>query len=704
MTNTILTYTFAGLFAIMAIWGYAARQRRAAMWFGALGAAGAAAGAFSDAFWVVVGFGAIALWGFIMGLRAIDIGWRARAGLVLGVVGIAFMALWPSMDAMSNGLIPCPEWVEQRVPARLVAGLDLRGGLRLVYSVDVDEAIRDKRDRYYEDMRSELARIYGLHDDDERPTEETIEKLRSIAVVEAPRDDVEVLRVTVQPGHDPSKLDARFLSRFAGELGYSRSEDQRTFEFRMRDSVESAIRERAVGQAREIVLRRVDELGLKEAAVSTRDEDIIVEVPGENEESFDTIRDIISQTARLEFKLLDDRTDFFKPLAEKVMAGDAAGLPSGIEFPQENVPLGLDEDGDVQSQLNYYAYLPKEPTETIQETLERLKAWSETLELPPDRELGFSLVRERDPDTLQESEAGWRTFFLKSRAEVTGDMIRDAVATPDQDQGSMGGWHVALAFTDQGGSIFGRITSDNVKRRFAIILDERVESAPVIQTAILGGHASITMGSGDPQVQLEDSRKLELVLRSGALPAPISPTNEQRIGPSLGRDTIRLGVEGALGGGLIVLLFMLLYYRRAGIIANIAVSLNLFLQLAVLASFGASMTLPGIFGLALTIGMSVDANVLINERIREELRGGKTPRAAVELGFNRALSAIIDGQLTTLISAIILAQYGVGPIKGFAVTLMVGVVCNVFTGVVVSRVLFDLWVRGAGKQVKFKLG
>jgi preprotein translocase subunit SecD len=188
------------------------------------------------------------------------------------------------------------------------------------------------------------------------------------------------------------------------------------------------------------------------------------------------------------------------------------------------------------------------------------------------------------------------------------------------------------------------------------------------------------------------------------LPAPISPTNEQRIGPSLGRDSIRLGVQGALGGGVLVLLFMLLYYHRAGLVADIAVLLNLVMQLAILTAFGASMTLPGIAGLALTIGMGVDGNVLINERIRDEIRAGKTPRAAVELGFKHALSAIIDGHVTTLISGVILAQYGTGPVKGFAVTLIVGVVCNVFTCVVVSRTMFDLWVRTMARNTRLSMG
>jgi preprotein translocase subunit SecD len=205
-------------------------------------------------------------------------------------------------------------------------------------------------------------------------------------------------------------------------------------------------------------------------------------------------------------------------------------------------------------------------------------------------------------------------------------------------------------------------------------------------------------------VQLKDARKLELVLRSGALPAPISPSNEQRIGPSLGRDAIKLGVQGALGGSLLVLLFMLVIYERAGVIANLAVILNLILQLSILATFGASMTLPGIAGLALTVGMAVDSNIIINERIREELGLGKSPRGAVEIGYRRALNAIIDGHVTTVIAGLVLWQYGTGPLKGFAVTLVVGVVCNIFTGVVVSRLMVDFWVRTLKRGATLDLG
>src|SRR5690606_20787897 len=178
-----------------------------------------------------------------------------------------------------------------------------------------------------------------------------------------------------------------------------------------------------------------------------------------------------------------------------------------------------------------------------------------------------------------------------------GDMLRDAQAVPDQQTGF--GWYVALTFTDAGGDRFEEITGANIKKRFAIILDGKVESAPVIQTKISGGRAQITLGSADPQTQLEEARQLELVLRSGALPAPISPSNEQRIGPSLGKDAIGQGVEGAMVGSALVLIFMVVYYRLAGLVSDMAVLFNLLLQLAVLATFGASMTLPGIAGLAL---------------------------------------------------------------------------------------------------------
>ncbi len=701
MITTVLLSVFGAFALILALLGLVQRPLRLRAWGGAAAAAAAAAGAQNDSFWTMALFGIFSLWCAFLTVPIGDTGWRARFGFVSAVGVVAFLLMWPTLGNMSEGKLPCPRWVQERVDARLVAGLDLRGGLRLVYTVDVAEAVKDKRNSYYDDMRRELAKLYADHDGDSVPTDATYAKLREAVEVAAPRTHTDKIELRILEGHDPSKIDLTFSNLFKPDMEM-RKVSAREFEFTIREAAESSIRERAVAQAKDIILRRVDSMGLREAAVSTRDEDIIIEVPGEDEASFNEIRDIISQTARLEFKLLDDTDQYFAQL-EQTLAPES--LPEGLTFSRENAPMGLDAEGEQTTGTVVFAELPRKEGETSQQTFERLRDWTSSLTPPDDREIGFEIVRRIvDQATQKEEEVGYRTHLLKARADITGDMIKDAAAVPDQGANAFGGWLVSLRFSDKGGNIFEKITGNNVNRRFAIILDGKVESTPRIMDKISGGSSSITMGSADPQVQLRDAKKLELVLRSGALPAPISPSNEQRIGPSLGKDSIRLGVEGAAAGGLLVLLFMILYYRRAGLIADIAVMMNLFLQLAILASFGASMTLPGIAGLALTLGMSVDANVLINERIREELRDGKSARAAVEVGYSKALSAIIDGQLTTLISGIVLAQYGTGPIKGFAVTLMVGVLCSIFTGVVVSRVLFDIWVRSVGKKASFSLG
>jgi preprotein translocase subunit SecD len=347
----------------------------------------------------------------------------------------------------------------------------------------------------------------------------------------------------------------------------------------------------------------------------------------------------------------------------------------------------------------YYARMscqpPKYASETTSECLGRFKAWAKTLAVPDDHTVGFMSVTEpvEGTEPLQFKQVGWRTLYLFARAELTGDYITDA--SIGQDQQNFGQYYVSLSFSPAGADRFEEVTGANVNRRFAIILDDIVDSDPVLRQKIGGGRAQITMGAGDPEKQLHDARQLELVLRSGALPAPITPSSESTIGPSLGRDSIQQAAKGALLGSTAVLLFMLMYYRKSGVVADLAVLFNLMLQLAVLASLSATMTLPGIAGLALTIGMSVDANVLINERIREELRAGKSVRSAVEAGYTRAFPSIIDGHMTVLISGLILSTYGSGPVKGFAYTLMVGIACSLFTGVFCTRLVFDWWVRGA---------
>jgi preprotein translocase subunit SecD len=285
---------------------------------------------------------------------------------------------------------------------------------------------------------------------------------------------------------------------------------------------------------------------------------------------------------------------------------------------------------------------------------------------------------------------------LYERAEVTGQAIEDAFVANDPQTNKP---YVAVNFNHEGADQFRQLTGRNVKRRMAIVLDDKVESAPVIQTEIGGGRCQITLGGFRPYNQvLNAARDLVIVLKAGALPVPIRPANEQMIGPTLGRDGIEQGIKGGLLGIALVLVFMLFYYEVAGLVANLMVLLNLLLLLAGLAFFEATLTLPGLAAIALNVGMADHANVLIAERIREELRNGKSNRAAVDQGFARALWSIVDSQLTTLLAAVVLLQYGTGPIKGFAVSLMIGILTSLFTGVFGSRVLFDWLVRGLRVQ------
>jgi preprotein translocase subunit SecD len=272
-------------------------------------------------------------------------------------------------------------------------------------------------------------------------------------------------------------------------------------------------------------------------------------------------------------------------------------------------------------------------------------------------------------------------YLLEARTLMTGEYITDARVRPASN---LEGPYVELILNSAGARLFERITAENVKRRLAIILDNRVYSAPVIQERIGGGRASIT-GSFD----MKEARDLAIVLRAGALRAPVEIIEERTVGPSLGRDSIRQGILSFVVGGSFVILFMVAYYKGAGLVADVALVFNVFFLLAILAGFKAVLTLPGIAGIVLTVGMAVDANVLINERIREEVRAGKSPRAAVEAGYDRALPAILDSNITTFLSGLILFQFGTGPIKGFAVTLCVGIITTVLSAVYLTRVYYD---------------
>ncbi len=290
--------------------------------------------------------------------------------------------------------------------------------------------------------------------------------------------------------------------------------------------------------------------------------------------------------------------------------------------------------------------------------------------------------KDYDPSTKRTQRT---PYVLEDRILLTGDTIKDARVRYDSQYGRP---YVSLSFDSVGARIFEQVTGDHVKERLAIVLDDNVYSAPVIQERISGGQASIS-GSFTP----DEATDLAIVLRAGSLPAPVKILQKWTVSPSLGSDSIRKGLMSIIFGFSLVIVFMVFYFRFSGFVANIALVMNLIIIMAVLALFQATLTLPGIAGIVLTIGMAVDANVLIFERIKEELRTGKTVRAAIDGGYGKALLTIVDANVTTLIAALVLFQFGTGQVKGFAVTLSIGVLTSMFTAIFVSRTIFEAWLE-----------
>jgi preprotein translocase subunit SecD len=340
--------------------------------------------------------------------------------------------------------------------------------------------------------------------------------------------------------------------------------------------------------------------------------------------------DLVGKTAILEFKLLDDESPV------------AAQLPGMI--------------------------LPDKEEEVLKQNADKIPGGDEML-------FGRVVNKETGVETK-------RVYLMKNQTLMTGEFLTEARVNIDQRYNEP---YVSIVFNSTGAKLFEQITANNVKKRLAIILDDNVYSAPVIQERIEGGSAQIT-GS----FSMQEAKDLAIVLRSGSLPAPMKMLQNVTVGPSLGRDSINAGIKAGLIGALLVIVFMIVYYRMSGVIADFALVLNIVFLIGVLSAFNATLTLPGIAGIILAVGMAVDSNVLMFERIREELRLGKTSRAAIDSGYGKAFWTIFDSHVTTLITAIVLFQFGTGPIKGFAVTLGWGVLINLFTALIGTKTVFDL--------------
>ncbi|MEK6632808.1 MAG: protein translocase subunit SecD, partial [Nitrospirota bacterium] len=400
----------------------------------------------------------------------------------------------------------------------------------------------------------------------------------------------------------------------------------------LRETEIKRIKDSAINQALETIRNRIDQFGVSEPLVQRQGlKQIVVQLPGVKEPK--RAKDLIKETALLEFKMLDE---------------------------------------DNQMKMDFPARIPKEKEA---EVLAQFQG-----KVPEGDQILFE--HQIDKDTGRE----FRTpYLVKKRVMLTGDVLSDARVSI----GEFNDPYVSITFDGKGGREFERITGENIKKRMAVVLDNTIYSAPVIQDRISGGRAQIT-GTFSTQ----EANDLAIVLRAGALPAPLKIIQDLTVGPSLGQDSIDQGVKSTLIAGLLVVVFMMVYYRLSGVIADFALLLNLLCLLGALSALNATLTLPGIAGIVLTIGMGVDSNVLIFERIREELRAGKAVRLAVDGGYDKALLTIIDAHVTTLITGVALFLFGTGPIKGFAVTLCLGIAINLFTAFVGTKVVFDLLNQG----------
>ncbi len=541
-------------------------------------------------------------------------------------------------------------------------GLDLAGGLRLVYAVNIEKAVASKVDQITNALEG------NIH-----------AKTPDVVVRREGRD--EIVFEFKNPA-DVSKLNNEVLAEYRDELDVAARDDAKgVVRYRLDPDQVASIQDLSLREGIKRIRDRVDKFGVSEPNIYQRGSDIVVELPGLEQADFDRIKSIIGRTAQLEFKVVEDKaSDYMKKVA--------ATLPQGSPITVEP-DSWRDEKTGGQHEVIYLKAKNRIDLEKF------IGGLSGELAVPNEREFGYEEVRSRD---IAGGESQWRAYLLYRRAGVTGEYLANAEVGFSQDMGTP---EVLFTMNRRGGDLMGKLTGDNVGRRMAIVLDEKITSAPVIQSQI-NERGRITLGAfSDPGALHNEAKDLVAVLRSGSLPAPLTRTFEYQVGRTLGEDAVAKAKTSMSIGAIAVILFMLIYYRVSGLIANIAMVLNMLYMLAILAWFEAALTLPGIAGLVLTIGMAVDANIIIYERIREELRAGKSPRTAVDAGFSRAFWTVFDSHVTAFVAGVVLYSYGSGPIRGFAVTLLVGIVANLLTSVWMSRWMFEFIVnrRGAGATV-----
>lgn len=561
--------------------------------------------------------------------------WWAKLFLLIAVTLGAVIYVTPTalnLDPAKSGF-----FFKQKINL----GLDLQGGVYMVLGVDFKKVYADVSERLADNLREDIEKKQIAC---AKPVLQKTEA--NGALSDDPK--IEVVCTTAESKkklHDLVKSEYDTF-RIADEKG-------NTLGFGISKLYKDNVREKTISQSIEVIRNRIDEFGVAEPVITSQGTDrLSVELPGIKD--VERAKELIGRTAKLEFKLVSNEKS----------PDEVAALVSEIEAKNNLTYKEGDRFSDYVRKINELA----------------------KGKIPNGTEIAFEREGRR---ANSEGKLGRVPHLLKSKGDVTGDDLKDAYVQIDPQDNRP---QVGLRFNARGAEAFGKVTAENVQRQLAISLDGIVHSAPVIQGAIPNGQAQITLGYGDYNTLLTEAKDLSIVLRAGALPAQLEFLEQRVVGPSLGTDSIQKGKMAGLVGCLIVFTFMLVYYRFSGAIADVSLMLNVLFVMAILVAIDATLTLPGIAGIALTVGIAVDSNVVIYERIREELRLGKAPKLAVESGFDKAFRTILDANVVNAVAGIVLFNYGTGPIKGFAVTLLIGIVTTVFTAVFVCRLLFDWYL------------
>lgn len=526
-----------------------------------------------------------------------------------------------------------PQWSHCH---KVVLGLDLQGGLYLVMGVVVDKAVTDRTERVTDTLKARLT--------DKKIAFEQIRHLEEAqsALIEVRLKDLAAAKA----------FDGLMSEDFSALEVISKEGDGKTYRVSFIKAEQERIKSDAVEQAIKTIRNRADKYGVSEPTIARRGEDsILIQLPGVKDPR--RAVETIGRTAQLEFYIVDDESNGL----------DGFELPAGVTRAYEATRSGSKS-----------AYLL---AATKQALLDAAQG-----HIPEARSLKLAEVR----DGAGKVEA-YRTYLVSKRPGITGDYLTNASVGHNESASNKP--YVSFSFDTEGAKIFGDLTGNNIGKRLAIVLDDMIDSAPVINSKI-SGDGMIELGAGkDAKEVMEDAQNLVLVLKSGALAAPVVVREQREVGASLGSEAVHKGQMAMAIGLLLVVLWMAIYYKWSGLIANVALIFNFIFLIALLAGLDATLTLPGMAGIALTLGIAIDANVIILERVREELRAGKSAAAAIEAGYDKAFWTIFDAHVTAFVSGVILWEYGSGPVRGFATTLIIGIIASLYTSIVITKMVYE---------------